>query len=238
MESADWKLSSKKINGTLARTAKETSLNVQINFVQPALSKQIKRIWKESVNLYLQFAICKSHIKFAFMRSHNGMRPQDVPILLKIIAKGTEPWQNKDLAAELYISASEISESLHRSLLARLVDSEKKRVHRLALLEFIAFGLPCVFPANPGPIVNGMPTAHSHPFMRQFIFAETLYVWPLLTANDRGPSIEPLYKEAAKAALQDEKFYKLLALVDTVRVGRTRELKVAMQELNIIFENE
>ena len=166
------------------------------------------------------------------------MRPQDVPILLKIIAKGTASWQNKDLAAELYISASEISESLHRSLLARLVNAEKKRVHRLTLLEFIEFGLPYVFPANPGPIVNGLPTAHSHPFMRQFFSGETLYVWPYLNGNERGSSIEPLYKEAAKAALQDEKFYKLLALVDSVRVGRTRELKVAMQELKKIFENE
>jgi hypothetical protein len=48
----------------------------------------------------------------------------------------------------------------------------------------------------------------------------------------------PLYKEAPKAALQDEKFYKLLALVDTIRVGRTREVKVAKLELKRIFENE
>ena len=142
------------------------------------------------------------------------------------------------MAAELHISASEISESLHRSLLARLVNAEKKRVHRLTLLEFIEFGLPYVFPANPGPIVNGLPTAHSHPFMRQYFSSETVYVWPFLNGNERGPLIEPLFKEAAKAALQDEKFYKLLALVDTVRVGRTRELKVAMQELKKIFENE
>lgn len=186
----------------------------------------------------LQFAICELRITFGLMRNHSGMRPQDVPILLKIIAKGDGPWQNKDLAAELYISASEISESLHRSLFARLIDFEKKKVHRLALSEFIEFGLPYVFPANPGPIVNGLPTAHSHPFMRQFIISETFYVWPFLEGNERGPSIEPLYKEAAKAALKDEKFYKMLALVDTIRVGRTRELKVAKQELKRIFENE
>ena len=172
------------------------------------------------------------------MRSHSGMRPQDVPVLLKIIAKGTNSWQNKDLAAEMYISASEISESLHRSLLARLINAEKKKVHRLTLLEFIEFGLPYVFPASPGAILNGVPTAHSHPFMRQFFSSETFYVWPFLNGNERGPSIEPLYKEAAKAALQDEKFYKLLALVDTVRVGKTREHKVAMQELKKMFDNE
>jgi hypothetical protein len=111
-------------------------------------------------------------------------------------------------------------------------------VHRLALSEFIEFGLLYVFPANPGPIVNGLPTAHSHSFMRQFIISETFYVWPFLKGNERGPSIKPLYMEAPKAALQDEKFYKLLALVDTIRVGRTGELKVAKQELKRIFDNE
>lgn len=161
-----------------------------------------------------------------------------MPILLKIIAKGAWSWQNKDLGAELFISASEISESLNRSLLARLINAEKRKVHRLTLLEFIEFGLPYVFPVSPGPIVNGIPTAHSHPFLRQFFSSETAYVWPVIDGNERGPSIEPLYKQATKAALLDEKFYKLLALVDTVRVGRTRELKVAMQELKKIFENE
>jgi hypothetical protein len=54
------------------------------------------------------------------------MRPQDIAILLKIIATGNTIWQNKDLSAALSLSASEISESLHRSQIASLID-EKKR---------------------------------------------------------------------------------------------------------------
>jgi hypothetical protein len=172
------------------------------------------------------------------MRSHSGMRPQDVPILLKIISKGSTPWQNKDLASELFISPSEISESLNRNLRARLINAEKKKVHKLTLIEFIEFGLPYVFPVSPGPVVNGLPTAHSHPFLRNFFHSETVYVWPFLDGDERGPSIEPVYKQAAKAAIRDETFYKLLALVDTIRVGKTRELMVAISEIKKMFENE
>ena len=60
------------------------------------------------------------------MRKHNGMRPQDVSILLKIISLGNQPWQMAGLSNELYISISEVSESLNRSQMAGLIDFNKK----------------------------------------------------------------------------------------------------------------
>src|SRR5450755_805243 len=130
------------------------------------------------------------------MKSHNGMRPQDVVILLKIIAMENHPWQNKDLAWHLNISASEISESLNRSQTARLIDDQKKKVFRQSLMEFLQFGLPYIFPVIPGPITVGIPTAHSHPFMKSHFSSEELFVWPNFEGEFRGQSITPLYKEA------------------------------------------
>jgi hypothetical protein len=52
------------------------------------------------------------------MKKHSGMRPHDIVILLKIAAKDDRDWYMKDLAYELGISASEISESIHRSVIA------------------------------------------------------------------------------------------------------------------------
>ena len=172
------------------------------------------------------------------MRKHNGMRPQDVPILLKVIAKGKSSWQNKDLASELYISQSEISESLNRSLIAGLINSEKRNVHRQSLLEFIIYGLRYTFPAVPGPIVRGLPTAHSHPFLKKYFDTAVIYVWPDIKGEYRGQIVEPLFKNAVKASLQDEAFYKLLALTDVFRVGKTREIKIAKEELRKSFEYE
>lgn len=174
------------------------------------------------------------------MRKHNGMRPQDIPILLKIVAKGEKLWQNKDLASELYISGSEISESLHRSSVGGLIDAEnKKKVYRQSLMEFLEFGLHHVFPAEPGTIVNGMYTAHSHPRMQKEFKGDRQehlhYVWPDARGKYRGLKIDPLWKDQVRAAQQDEKLYYMLALVDVIRVGQVREVKFAIEELKSLI---
>ncbi|OQP59284.1 hypothetical protein [Niastella populi] len=166
------------------------------------------------------------------MRLHNGMRPQDIVVLLKIIAKEGNNWHNKNLSEELFISASEVSESLRRSGIAGLIDKEKKKkVFRQSLMEFLQHGIRFVFPVLPGTLVNGIPTAHSHPFMRTHFSSESDYVWPDSRGYDRGLSIEPLYKNQVKAAKLDANLYKMLALVDVIRVGRVRETIVAVDEL-------
>ena len=62
------------------------------------------------------------------MKKHNGMRPQDIVVLLKIIALQTDNWRNIDIANALHISPSEISEALNRCRIARLIDNKKRRL--------------------------------------------------------------------------------------------------------------
>ena len=69
------------------------------------------------------------------------MRPQDVAILLKLIALGDKDWQLTSLSHALHISISEISESLNRSRLSKLIDFEKKKVSRHNLMEFLEHGI-------------------------------------------------------------------------------------------------
>ena len=159
------------------------------------------------------------------------MRPQDVVILLKILVIQGADWQYRDLAVSLFLSISEISESLNRSHIAGLIDESKKKVHRQSLMEFIRYGLHYVFPQNPGTMVTGIPTAHSYPFYSRIFASELNYVWPDVDGVIRGLAIQPLYKTVVKAAKDDEMLYKLLASIDIIRVGRTRELKVAIEEL-------
>jgi hypothetical protein len=161
------------------------------------------------------------------MRKHNGMRPQDIVILLAIVSYGKKDWLIKDLANSLYISQSEVSESLNRSQVAGLIDYNKRRVNRQALNEFIAFGLPYVFPVQPGPVVSGMPTAHSHPVLKDKIISEQFYVWPEQGGSVRGFAVEPLYDKQVKAAKENSELYKLLAMIDVLRVGNRRETKLA-----------
>lgn len=182
----------------------------------------------------LQFAICKTrNILYlcAMRRKHNGMRPQDMVILLKIIIMDGKDWQLKDLARSLYISNSEVSESLERSLYAYLIDFEKRHVQRGNLLDFLLHGMKYVFPAQPGILTRGVPTAHSHPFMQSFISSEQAYVWPSSSGSVLGQAIEPFYANQVKAIQEDEKLYQLLALLDVIRVGRLREKTIAEKAL-------
>lgn len=165
------------------------------------------------------------------MNAHNGMRPHDIIILLKIQLLKDQDWQFRDLSADLLISSSEISQSLKRSSIARLYDYEQKKIKNISLMEFLQFGLPFVFPSVPGSIVNGIETAHSHPFFKDKIISDQVFVWPYSQGSERGQAIEPLHKKLPEAALKDATLYKLMASVDIVRVGRVRERNLAIEEL-------
>lgn len=165
------------------------------------------------------------------MKKHHGMRAHDVVVLLKIIAKGDEKWLMKDLSYELFISSSEISESLNRSSFAGLIAPDKKQIMRQSLIDFLKFGLQYVFPKKPGRIVRGIPTAHSAKPLNEIIQSKQNYVWAYAEGETKGQVIEPLHKNVAKACLKDAKLYELLALVESIRVGKVREKNIAIQEL-------
>lgn len=162
------------------------------------------------------------------------MRPQDVVVLLKIISLEGN-WLNKDLSVSLFISPSEISESLNRSMIARLIAPDKRTVFKSAFIKFIEHGLAFVFPAEPGVIVRGIPTAHSAPILKEYIAGSETFVWPLPSGNAKGQAIQPLYPKQALAALEDDKLYDMLALVDSIRVGKVREREKAVELLRQYF---
>ena len=167
------------------------------------------------------------------MKQHHGMRPQDIVVLLKIIATNSNQWRNLDIAYALKISPSEISEVLNRCKIAKLINKEKREVHLNALTEFLIYGLKYVFPAEPGAIAKGIPTAHSAPSINEKIKSGSeSYVWPNPNGNSRGQTIDPLYKTVPEAAMHDQAFYELSALVDTIRIGKAREVQIAIDELN------
>lgn len=160
------------------------------------------------------------------------MRPQDIVVLLKIVALQHGNWFNSDIANSLKISPSEVSEVLNRCKIAGLVDSKKRNVNINSFKEFLIYGLKYVFPAEPGAIVKGIPTAHSaSPINKYIVEGSDLYVWPYTKGTHRGQSIEPLYKTLPQIAHDDILFYELLTLADTIRVGRAREVKISIEEL-------
>jgi len=161
------------------------------------------------------------------------MRPHDIVLLLKIVAKGEEQWYMKDLAHELYISQSEVSESLNRSVIAGLIANNKKKVLFSAMQEFIFYGLKYVYPQKPGAMVRGVVTAHSAEPLANHIQSEQEFVWPYAKGEDRGFAVGPLHPNVPKACLEDKRLYELLALIDAIRLGNVREQNLAMDELKV-----
>lgn len=164
-------------------------------------------------------------------QSQYSMKPQDVVVLLKVIALNNDNWQQIPLAHSLKMSQSEVSQSVARSKYAGLLDDNGKKVMRQALYDFLQYGLAVVFPAKPGAVVRGIPTAHSTAPLNKEISSGEDYVWPFANGNLRGHGITPLYATVPQAALDDEQLHALLALADALRVGKAREKNMAIQEL-------
>ena len=163
------------------------------------------------------------------------MQGQDVALLLKLAILNEPQVPSKDLAEILFISPSEVSKSLKRSVESGLlhIANGEKRVNRTALMEFLSHGFKYVFPPAKGSLTRGVPTAAAaEPLKSRFLDdGDPPEVWPYVEGNMRGISLAPLYKGAPKAALRDPRFYAVLALCDAIRGGRTRERNLAIELL-------
>jgi hypothetical protein len=164
-------------------------------------------------------------------QKNNHMKPQDIVILLKIVALGNDNWQQKPLAEALGMSQSEVSQSVARSQYAGLLFGNGKQVMKSALLEFLQYGISYAFPQKPGAVVRGIATAHAASPLKESIDSNESYVWPYAKGNQRGQGIVPLYPSVPEAALKDPKLHELLALTDALRVGKAREKALAVEEL-------
>jgi hypothetical protein len=178
-----------------------------------------------------RFANRKYRVYIPPMSASRNMRPQDLVVLLKIVAMGPCAWRGIDLASQLSLSPSEVSGALKRMRNCGLLDNTKRRVAASSLHEFLVHGLPFVFPAQMGAAARGVPTAHSSAPMDKLVQGDGVVVWASSEGSLRGDSLEPLYPSAPAACLLDPALHELLALTDCLRMGRTRERSLADREL-------
>ena len=120
------------------------------------------------------------------MRKHNGMRPQDIVILLKIMLLNGKKWTFAELASSLQISETEVFFTIERNKLAGIVCPDKSRVNKLTLREFLIYGLKYVFPPQVGHSARGIATAHSAPPVKEHISeGNDHYVWAYYKGTKR-----------------------------------------------------
>jgi len=134
------------------------------------------------------------------------------------------------------MSASEVHASVKRAVASGLAVARGRgdwAPVRPALIEFAEHGVRYVWPAHPGPIKRGVPTAFgAEPLASQISSAPgEAPVWPHPSGTAKGPTLQPLYRTAPQAAMADPNLHRLLALQDALRVGRARERTLASKLL-------
>lgn len=164
------------------------------------------------------------------------LKPQDVVILLKLVAWGPQAWTYQRLAVELSISQSEAHAGVRRAVAARLMSdaaSASGRPVLSALEEFLVHGVRYAYPPERGELTRGMPTGYAAPPLNKVIVqpGDPPPVWPYAEGTVRGYSLLPLFPSVPIAASRDPALYELLALVDAIRDGRARERSLATKEL-------
>jgi hypothetical protein len=152
---------------------------------------------------------------------------------MKLAANPAERWTFSSLGRALGLSPSEARNALRRAARSELVSERARKAIAPALREFLLHGARYAFPAERGRRVRGMPTATSAAPLDEHIASdsEATVVWRYAEGTHRGESISPLYPSVARAAARDPKLYRLLALLDGIRVGGPRVRAVAIELL-------
>jgi hypothetical protein len=161
------------------------------------------------------------------------LKPQDILILIKLVALGDAEWSYSSLASKLSMSPSEVHSGLKRAVAARLMDEWRRRPVKQALEEFLIHGVKYAYPPSRSGLTRGMPTSFAGPPLKDLIVSsdELPPVWPDPEGEQQGYEFSPLYKSVPKAAAKDYKLYELLVLVDAIRDSRAREREIAVNEI-------
>lgn len=145
-------------------------------------------------------------------------RPFDLVVALRLLQPATTL---AGIAEDLAASPSQVHAALKRLELAGLLKPGTRATNGRALLEFLANGVRYAFPAQRGPLREGVPTAYSAPPLNATVDALDVVVWPAPGRPDavRGFSLTPLVRRAPLLVERAPETYRLLTIVDALRLG-------------------
>lgn len=178
------------------------------------------------------------------------LKPQDVMIILKIVAMHQRDWKYSEAALELSMSPSEVHAGVKRlkrcSLLTELrmnIGSREQRLHLpdiSSLKEFLRYGLRHVFPAQLTEPARGLPTSTGVEHLFVGLTERNFYkpVWELQAGEYEGIGLKPLYPSAPQAAVNDFTLYELLALTDAIRGDNQAVREFAWTKINLMLGDE
>ena len=157
------------------------------------------------------------------------LKSQDIVVGLQVhLWRGPEPWTYARIGAALGLSASQVHTGVGNLTSSGLYWPDARSLRARAFADFARFGVPHVFPARLGPLSQGIPTAHSALPLRAVLRSGEDYVWPVRGGAVRGRGVVPLHGCCLRAARSDSRVHGALALLDSFRLGRPREIRLAV----------
>lgn len=89
------------------------------------------------------------------------LKPQDIFVLLKLVAIGNSDWSYNRLAVSLHMSPAEVHAAMRRAVSAHLAKryDDQTVPNILNLKEFMVHGIRYVFVPDRGEMTRGVPTA-------------------------------------------------------------------------------
>lgn len=152
--------------------------------------------------------------------------------MLALASRNGRPWDYRSLSKDLGLSLGEVSHCLGRAAAAGLYDAELRRPRAHALSEFIVHGVRYCFAAAVGRPARGVPTCHAARIESPFGEDESdVVVWPHPQGTARGVALEPLYPSVPAIVASQKELYRMLVLVDFIRIGRARERNWAAEQI-------
>lgn len=161
------------------------------------------------------------------------LQASDLLLAMKLAVSSAEDSASiRSLGEALDLSKSTVANSLQRLQKLGLI-RKGHQVNKLALRDCLEHASRWIAPATVGDYELGLLTAHAEPSMAgKFSGDDDPMVIPLPHGPDRGRAVTPLHPSAPAAAKKDPKLHRLLAVVDSFRIGGAREREVASAELS------
>ncbi|PLX71355.1 MAG: hypothetical protein C0602_01765 [Denitrovibrio sp.] len=175
------------------------------------------------------------------------LKPQDIMILLKIVAMQQREWKYSEAALELAMSPSEVHSGVKRlkkcMLLTEFSIDTGASVYKRhlpdtkALKEFMRYGLSHVFPAQLTGVARGIPTSYGFANLFEGFAYDSSFipVWEYQSGEYNGVGLKPLYPSAPQAAVNDFTLYEMLALTDALRSGDRLLQNTAWQKFQTLI---
>ena len=169
-----------------------------------------------------------------------SLKPQDVFVACQIVLFGSEPFTHAKLADNLHLSTSTVFEALGRLRQAKLTVCAAYQPAKVVpgrLLEFLVHGVPTLYFPKKIEVVRGIPTSVFSPLFRDRFASEREIptVWPYSKGKEQGEGLLPIYPTVPIACSQNQELYQLMATIDVLRVGKSREREAATSYLSDLF---